>query len=151
MQNKKHQQMLQHNKTAAPNDLPPLYPGQDVRVFDKTSKTWSPATVITRCPEPRSYTVQTNNGTTVRRNRVHCVNALKRTKLNKNANHWKATRENYHHPGHTNNTPVQRHHWQNNGNINKIQYQSVTIITAQQEMAKQQPGQAGLSENAALF
>ena len=71
MQNKKHQQMLQYNKTAAPNDLPPLYPGQDVRVFDKTSKTWSPATVITRCPEPRSYTVQTNNGTTVRRNRVH--------------------------------------------------------------------------------
>ena len=61
MQNKKHQQMLQFNKTAAPNDLPPLYPGQDVRVFDKTSKTWSPATVITRCPEPRSYTVQTNS------------------------------------------------------------------------------------------
>ena len=63
MQNKKHQQMLQYNKNAAPNYLPPLYPGQDVWVFDKTSKTRSPATVITRCPEPRSHTVQT-----VRRN-----------------------------------------------------------------------------------
>ena len=50
-----------------------------------------------------------------------------------------------------NNPPVQRHHWQTNGNINKIQHQSMIITTAQQEMAKQQPGQAGLSENRSVM
>ena len=81
MQNKKHQQMLQHNKTAAPNNLPPLYPMQDVRVFDKTSKTWSPTTMTTRCPEPRSYTVKTNNATKVRRNRVHLSECPEENKI----------------------------------------------------------------------
>ena len=69
MQIKKHKQQLQYNKTASPYELPPLYPGQDVRVLDKASRTWKPATIVGKCNEPRSYVVQTSSGNEIRRNR----------------------------------------------------------------------------------
>jgi len=70
METKKYQQKLQYNKHADSKELPPLYPGQDVSVLDKPTKTWKQATVVDKCPEPRSYIVETNNGT-VRRTRAH--------------------------------------------------------------------------------
>ncbi len=52
-------------------DLPPLYPDQPIRVQDQKSKKWVPATVSRVRPEPRSYDVRMQNGTTLRRNRRH--------------------------------------------------------------------------------
>ena len=60
-----------HDQTSRHVDLPPLYKGQKVRILDKTSKTWCPGTVLEKCQEPRSYLVETPNGTRVRRNRSH--------------------------------------------------------------------------------
>ena len=52
-------------------DLPPLYNGQAVRILNKINKTWYPGTIIDKCDEPRSYLVETPNGTRLRRNRSH--------------------------------------------------------------------------------
>ena len=60
-----------HDKSARKSDLSQMFTGQEVRILDKTNKTWCPATVIRKCDEPRSYIVQTPNGTTLRRNRSH--------------------------------------------------------------------------------
>ena len=60
-----------HDQSSRHVDLPPLFKGQKVRILDKTSKTWCPGTVLEKCQEPRSYLVETPNGTRVRRNRSH--------------------------------------------------------------------------------
>ena len=60
-----------HDQSSRHTDLPPLYTGQRVRILDKTTKTWCPGTVVEKCQEPRSYIVETPNGTRVRRNRSH--------------------------------------------------------------------------------
>ncbi len=52
-------------------ELPPLHAGQPVRILDTANHTWCPGTVTQRLEEPRSYLVQTPNGTTVIRNRSH--------------------------------------------------------------------------------
>lgn len=70
MKTNKYQQKLQYNKHADSKELPQLYPRQDVAVLDKATKTWKQATVVSKCPEPRSYIVQTNSGR-VRRTRAH--------------------------------------------------------------------------------
>eukprot|EP00914_Ancora_sagittata_P015747 GHVO01031322.1.p2 GENE.GHVO01031322.1~~GHVO01031322.1.p2 ORF type:complete len:127 (-),score=7.59 GHVO01031322.1:405-785(-) len=67
---KKNNQAYHHDRTAGPT-LAPLYPGQAVRTLEPRTGTWQPATVIDRAPEPRSYNVETQNGTEVRRNRAH--------------------------------------------------------------------------------
>lgn len=52
--------------------LPPLHQGQDVRVKIDGEKGWkTPAKVIGRCKEPRSYLVKTDSGAVLRRNRRH--------------------------------------------------------------------------------
>ena len=56
----------QHRK-----ELPPLIANQQVSVQDTTTGLWSPATIIKSCGEPRSYVIQTSDGTTLRRNRRH--------------------------------------------------------------------------------
>ena len=56
----------QHRK-----ELPPLIDNQQVSVQDTTTSLWSPATIIKSCGEPRSYVIQTPDGTTLRRNRRH--------------------------------------------------------------------------------
>jgi len=62
-------QKMYHDRTA--QELRPLIRGQDVNIQDYQSGRWSPAMVIEKCPEPRSYIVQTPEGAKYRRNRVH--------------------------------------------------------------------------------
>ena len=52
-------------------DLPPLMPGQVVRVENQSTGKWDKAEVIDKCDEPRSYFLKTPEGQTLRRNRVH--------------------------------------------------------------------------------
>lgn len=42
-----------------------------IRIQDQRTKKWFPGTVSCKRPEPRSYEVQTQNGSTLRRNRCH--------------------------------------------------------------------------------
>lgn len=52
--------------------LPELHPSQNVQVKLDGEKEWkTPATVISRSQEPRSYLVEMDNGTVTRRNRQH--------------------------------------------------------------------------------
>ena len=58
-----------HDRNA--HDLSPLVDGQHVRVQDQNTKKWIPGTVKSKRPEPRSYEIQTESGSTLRRNRRH--------------------------------------------------------------------------------
>ncbi|WP_419589125.1 DDE-type integrase/transposase/recombinase, partial [Thiolapillus sp.] len=49
-------------------DLSPLHSGQQILMQDNRG-TWTPATVVEKRPEPRSYTIRTPNGGLYRRNR----------------------------------------------------------------------------------
>ena len=67
----KHRQDMQkmyHDRKA--HDLPPLVPGQDVRILDNQTGKWKPAIITSRCPNPRSYILQLSDGSSKRRNRV---------------------------------------------------------------------------------
>ena len=48
-------------------DLPPLHSGQQILMQDNRG-TWTPATVVEKRPEPRSYTIHTHSGGLYRRN-----------------------------------------------------------------------------------
>jgi hypothetical protein len=61
------QQKLSYDKSA--RDLPNLYVGQKVGLQDPKTLRWSPAKVVEKGPEPRSYTVLTPSGSKFRRNR----------------------------------------------------------------------------------
>ena len=53
-------------------ELPPLVVGQRVTVQDHQTGKWSPAVVIEKCQEPRSYLNKRTDGQTIlRRNRKH--------------------------------------------------------------------------------
>jgi hypothetical protein len=71
MEARKHLQKLQYNRHADCKELAPLFPGQDVTVLNKATNTWKQATVASKCPEPRSYMVETKAGSRVRRTRAH--------------------------------------------------------------------------------
>lgn len=60
-----------YHDTPGIRELPPLLIGQHVNVQDQTSGKWTQAVVKNICPEPRSYMVQTPNGSVLRRNRNH--------------------------------------------------------------------------------
>ena len=67
----KHRQDMQkmyHDRTA--HDLPPLVSVQDVRISDNQTGKWKPATITSRCAEPRSYILQLPDGSSKRRNIV---------------------------------------------------------------------------------
>ena len=67
----KHRQDMQkmyHYRTA--HDLPPLVPVQDVRILDNQTGKCKPATITSRCAEPRSCTLQLPEGSSKRRNSV---------------------------------------------------------------------------------
>ena len=73
-----HQALLQRQATQAANynshagpQLANLYIGQGVRVQDHLDGTWTVAKVIEKCDEPRSFVVETPNGSRIRRNRRH--------------------------------------------------------------------------------
>lgn len=53
--------------------LPELMTGQSVCVQDQLSKRWSPATVVQKSAEPRSYVLSTPSGSILRRNRRHIL------------------------------------------------------------------------------
>ena len=67
----KRERMKEEYDKRCQQELPPLYKGQAVKILDKNTKTWCPATITKKCEEPRSYIVQTPNGTNLRRNRSH--------------------------------------------------------------------------------
>ncbi|XP_028395789.1 uncharacterized protein K02A2.6-like [Dendronephthya gigantea] len=52
-------------------DLSQLVPGQEVRIQDNRTKEWQQGTVRRQCQEPRSYVVENENGSWLRRNRRH--------------------------------------------------------------------------------
>jgi hypothetical protein len=58
-----------HDKAGSKQEHPPMHKGQQVRILDKTKKTWCPGTIIDKCSQPRSYIVETPNRTRLRRNR----------------------------------------------------------------------------------
>ena len=62
---------IYHDKRSLKEELPPLYKGQHIRILDKTNKTWCcPGIVLNKESQPRSYLVETPNGTRVRQNRT---------------------------------------------------------------------------------
>jgi len=67
LQERQDQQKHYHDRHV--HDLPPLIPGEAVTVQNHVSKRWSPAVVKSVCPEPRSYIVEAENGSVLRRNR----------------------------------------------------------------------------------
>lgn len=61
-----------YNRKYSARPLPELHPGQEVRVKLDGNKGWkTPATVIAKSKEPRSYVVEKDNGTVICRNRRH--------------------------------------------------------------------------------
>ncbi|PIK60265.1 hypothetical protein BSL78_02827 [Apostichopus japonicus] len=71
---KRQMQKTYFDRQARP--LAQLYPGENIRM--QTEKGWVPATVTSRTGQPRSYIVETLDGTNYRRNRKH----LRKTKEN---------------------------------------------------------------------
>ena len=67
LQARQRTQKKYHDRSA--RDLPPVHTGQHVRL-QEANGTWTPATVVEKRPEPRSYTVRTPNGGLYRRNRL---------------------------------------------------------------------------------
>ena len=61
-------------------DLPPVIPGQDVRIQDPQSGRWTPATVTKSTP--RSYLVQTPSGGILRRNSRHILDSAQPQRSN---------------------------------------------------------------------
>ena len=70
LENRQTQQKEYHDRQGV-KDLPPLVPGQTIRFQDYNSGKWAPAKVIEKCPQPRSYLIETPEGSTFRRNRTH--------------------------------------------------------------------------------
>jgi hypothetical protein len=68
MVTKSEQSSMQYDRNAG-IELPELLPGMKVMIQDPGKTTWKPGTIREKCPEPRSYIVETPNGGTYRRNR----------------------------------------------------------------------------------
>ena len=60
----------EHDQRAGP-EIPALLAEQRVRILNKETYHWSPGEIVAKCTEPRSYIVQTPNGTMLRRTRSH--------------------------------------------------------------------------------
>lgn len=65
------QQSMKYYHDRNAQDLSPLATGQHVRIQDQHTKKWFPGTVSCKRPEPRSYEVETQNGSTLWYNRCH--------------------------------------------------------------------------------
>ena len=64
-------EMKDQHKTSQKENLPSLYTGQAVRILHHQMNTWCPGKIVSKCDEPRSYVVESPNGTRLRRNRAH--------------------------------------------------------------------------------
>ena len=51
--------------------LPPLYPGQRMRILNRPNNTWHPRTIVQKDENPRSYVVGTTNGARLCHNRAN--------------------------------------------------------------------------------
>ncbi|ELU10672.1 hypothetical protein CAPTEDRAFT_191036 [Capitella teleta] len=69
LQEKRESQKINHDQRAGP-ELPPLHAGQAVSVMDTRTGTWEDGSVKKLTNKPRSYIVETPQGT-LRRNRKH--------------------------------------------------------------------------------
>lgn len=65
------QRMKEQYDSSSGTELTKLLPGMPVATQSMRTKKWEPATVISKCEEPRSYVVKTADGSTYRRNRKH--------------------------------------------------------------------------------
>ena len=65
------QVVVNEDKTSRKEDQPSLYTGRGSQNYHHQKKTWCPGKIISKCNEPRSYVVETPNGTRMRRNRAH--------------------------------------------------------------------------------
>ena len=59
LQQRRYIQKANHDQHS--RDLPPLVPGQNVRIHTHPLSLWSPAMVYGRCQEPLSYVLETPN------------------------------------------------------------------------------------------
>jgi hypothetical protein len=64
-------QKVYFDRHALKQELPPLFPGQQVMVLNTSTRCWEPSTVDTRTEDPRAYIVRGVNGAKLRRNRQH--------------------------------------------------------------------------------
>ena len=69
LENRSDKMKQQYDRTAK-SDLPPLEPGQRIRVKNPDSKLWSPGIVLKRFDDD-SYMLETWNGSMIRRTRSH--------------------------------------------------------------------------------
>ncbi|XP_077496415.1 uncharacterized protein LOC144107287 [Amblyomma americanum] len=69
LQEIREKQRMFYNRTA--KRLPHLRSGSPLSVYDTKRRTWSPAVVVGPAGTPRSYTLLTDNGQELRRNRQH--------------------------------------------------------------------------------
>ena len=66
--------MKEHHDKSAKSHLPPMHPGQRVRIRNTDSNMWQPGIVL-RLADNNSYVVETWNGAIVRRARMHLKDA----------------------------------------------------------------------------
>ena len=71
--------MIQYHDRNAGPEFAPLHAGQRVRILNTDTHKWCPGEVVATCAEPRSYIVQTPNGTRLRRIRSHLRELLHAT------------------------------------------------------------------------
>ncbi|KAI8498512.1 hypothetical protein Bbelb_237140 [Branchiostoma belcheri] len=70
LQDKQQRQKTWYDRNA--RSLPTLTPGNAVRM-QQTNGKWTPATVVSKCDQPRSYIIQTPEGAQYRRNNKHLL------------------------------------------------------------------------------
>ena len=70
LQQRRDNMLRDHDQQAGP-ELPALHAARRVRILNKETHHWSPGEIVAKCTEPRSYIVQTPNGTRLRRTRSH--------------------------------------------------------------------------------
>ena len=71
LKTRQEQQKYYHDQHARTTELPPLIPGQQVRIQHPELKHWSPAVVVSTAETPRSYVLRNSSGNLIRRNRQH--------------------------------------------------------------------------------
>jgi hypothetical protein len=75
LQHRQDQQKILYDKSS--KSLPTLPVRSPVRFFDPGSKVWQPGTIQGVASTPRSYVVETERGSFLRRNRKHFIQLVK--------------------------------------------------------------------------
>jgi hypothetical protein len=75
LQHRQDQQKILYDKSS--KSLPTLPARSPVRFFDHGSKVWQPGTIQGVASTPRSYVVETERGSFLRRNRKHFIQLVK--------------------------------------------------------------------------